>query len=150
MYNQLLLPVNFVEPTDFSVIEKNSLNELAISWLQIWPIKYKKIQFSCLIGCQALLLLSVWSHINNAKALPSDERLFYDCYKMMHNKDCNKCYTLASPELIKNEYQLLCIFNLIKESNSYLLLISEIHPSNWYIELPDLKSRISMINVIAC
>ncbi len=151
MYNQLSLPINIFEPTDFSEIDKTPDNELAINWLTTWGSQNAiKINYTCLVGEYAPLFASIWSRTNDATVLPSDARLFKNWYKIIEKKHNNKCYTLNFPELIKDENMVLYILNLVKENNSYLLLTSDIHPRDWCIELPDLKSRISTINVFTC
>lgn len=153
MYNQLLLPISDFEPSDFSVVAKTSDNFLAIEWLSSWGQKNgssSEINYTCLMGLQAPLLALIWSRINNAYMLSSDARLFKDIYKIMNKKGKNKHYLLTNPELIKDEQVIVCILNLIKEYKSYLLLITKIHPNDWYIKLPDLKSRISTINLFTC
>lgn len=149
MEHQLVLPFKFSEPTSFDDIVLDASNAYAIKWLKNWP-QNTKSTYSCIVGHQSLLLASIWGSVNQSRYLSNNSRLLEDWYMLMENKYRNRCYILANPEIVNDEKLLLYVLNLIKERHFYLLLASNSHPSAWKNRLPDLKSRLSTINIIKC
>ncbi len=149
MFKQLILPLVYSEPTDFSSVKITEKNLQSILWLKNWNYG-SEINFTCLIGSQSALLASVWSLENQAHCLSNGRGLIKDWYSIMDRKYKPKCYTMINPEFIEDEEVFLYIINFVKEHCFLLLLASDISPSKWHITLPDLKSRILTMNVFNC
>lgn len=149
MFKQLILPLDYSEPTDFANVQVTEKNAQAVAWLKNWR-HGSDTNFVCLIGSQAVLLASIWGIENQARCLSDGQRLLEDWYAMTERKHKSKCYIATNPELVEDEEVFLYIINLIREHGFRLLLASGTPPSKWNITLPDLKSRILTMNVLNC
>ncbi len=149
MFKQLVLPLIYSEPTDFACVKVTTTNSQAITWLKNWNDRLD-VNFVCLVGSQAILFASIWGIENQACHLSNGQRLIEDWYSLIEQKHKSKCYVMTNPEFIEEEEVFLYVINFIKERCFRLLLASVMSTDRWNITLPDLKSRVSTMNVINC
>ena len=129
---------NSLKSNDFI---ESSANEAALKTINKWPNWQS----------HALLLYGekssgkthisyIWQALSKAKKLSS-----VDIYN--NNYDNSGNYIIDTIQNVHDETALFHLFNSTKENGGNLLLISEKHPANLSIRLPDLRSRLNAIDV---
>ncbi|MDR0630439.1 MAG: hypothetical protein LBF70_00110 [Holosporales bacterium] len=150
MFRQLPLPVFWAfsnKSEDFVISECNSY---AFNWLEKWPFKIHE-NFVCLVGESGsgkTHMANIWASRLNADIIDSKSNVFDKWYNISSSNSGQKFFVLNDADKIKEEILLFYVYNTIIEKDAYLLMTAKTNPSYWKLSLPDLKSRITTINVV--
>lgn len=149
-FRQLTLPISWsfsCRATDFVV---SDCNRYAFEWLSQWPFKIKE-NFVCLVGEKGsgkTHLSKIWASRFSAEFINGTNEIFNKWLELSSENYNQKYFVLDGADKIEDDILLFYIYNTVKEKNAYLLLTSETAPSKWDIKLPDVRSRISTLNII--
>lgn len=128
-----------LEDADFI---ESPANQAALLFIDKWP----KWQAHALLlygekSSGKTHLARIWQNKSQATILSPEE--IYN-----NNYDNSANYVVDTIQDVHDEAALFHLYNAIKEGGGSLFLVSEKHPANLGIRLPDLKSRLNAIPVI--
>ncbi len=132
---------------DFLLAESN---QEAVAWLDRWPgWPGSALAIHGPGGCGKTHLTRVWAARSGAMLLEADALVRADLAGLPAIRpavvldDADRISGAAAEEM------LLHLYNLIAESDGYLLLTGARAPARWLLSLPDLTSRLKAIPAIA-
>lgn len=141
---QLVLPLSIppsLEMGDFIVSQSN---EEALSWIGKWP---EWPQNSLLIygpkGCGKSHIASIWK--SQAQFLRPSQ---IDLKTIEPLLIPNTHFVLDDAEKIHDAEAFFHLLNAARNGSGSLLLLSNSHPNDWDIQLPDLRSRLNALMTI--
>ena len=141
MKNQISLKLTFKQDYSSQSFILSKCNIEAKNLIHTWPSKTIQNNVSCIFGpagCGKTHLANIWANNNKAIFIEKlDENIFY--------KNSIKKFVLEDLNILENfsEVDLFHLFNIVKETKSYILLTSNIHPSKILWKLKDLRSRVN-------
>ena len=147
MKNQISLNLTFKKDYSVKSFITSNCNIEASNLVNFWPSNKFQNNVSCIFGpsgCGKTHLANVWAHNNEAIFIEKlNEDIFF--------KKSIKKYIFEDLNNLDNfsEVDLFHLLNIIKETKSYLLFTSKIHPSKIPWKLKDLSSRIKTIFCIS-
>ena len=147
---QLSLPISWAfskKRKDFVV---SDCNRYAFEWLEKWPFKIKD-NFVCMVGEKGsgkTHLSGIWAERLNADIINASDDVFNKWYSIVSSENTQKYFVLDDADLIKDDIVLFYIYNTIKEKNAYLLMTAARSPNKWDLKFKDIKSRLSILNII--
>jgi chromosomal replication initiation ATPase DnaA len=149
-HRQLTLPLSWKFAKDASSFIVSDCNRYVFDWLEKWPFKIKD-NFVCLVGESGsgkTHLANVWASRLNAEIITSTSDIFIKWFEISSPDSQQRYFVLDDADRINDDILLYYIYNTIKEKNAYILMVAKNPPLKWQIKLPDIRSRISTINVI--
>ncbi|MDR1034547.1 MAG: hypothetical protein LBL32_01265, partial [Holosporales bacterium] len=126
-------------------------NRYVFEWLEKWPSEKIKDNFVCLVGeggAGKTHLANIWATRVSADVIKSYSDIFSRWYELSSTEITQKYFVLDDADQIGDDILLYYIYNTIKEKNIHVLMTAQNPPARWNIKLPDIRSRISTINVI--
>lgn len=146
---QLPLPLSWSFSRDVKDFIVSDCNRYAFEWLEKWPLTIHS-QVVCLVGeheSGKTYLAHIWAEKMGATWFRNVD-MCYDTISSEFEQISNKFFVLDNADEVKNEFLLFYLFNIIKSSGAYLLLTAKNYPNTWDLELEDMRSRLSTVDVI--
>ena len=153
MKEQIQLPMEFsprpaLGKDDFLVAP---CNEMAVNLLDMWPEwPFFALSIYGEEGAGKTHLANVFSHMITSKypqygktPVIKGSDLTIDMPPKLFAS--HPCIIVEDADKGIDEEAMFHLFNLYREEGGYMLLTSRIAPSRWNVNLPDLKSRLSII-----
>jgi chromosomal replication initiation ATPase DnaA len=134
--------------SDFIV---SGCNRYVYEWLEKWPSERINNNFVCLVGesgAGKTHLANIWADRVKADVVTSSSDIFSKWYELSSSETAQRYFVLDDADQIGDDVLLYYIYNTVKEKNAYVLMTAKNPPSRWRTKLPDIRSRISTINVI--
>lgn len=142
MSQQLILPLTLPPSFEMGDFIPSSANEEALSWLGKWPIWPQR---TLLIygdkGCGKTHLASIWKA--QAHLLAPGEITVRALDLLLATPDQH--FVLDDAEKVADEEAFFHLLNAVRGAQGSLLLLSDLHPQQWEMTLPDLKSRLNAL-----
>lgn len=134
--------------SDFIV---SACNQYVFEWLEKWPSDRIKDNFVCLVGdggSGKTHIANIWAARVDAEVINATSDIFSKWYELSSLATTQRHFVLDDADQIGDDILLYYIYNTAKEKNAYVLMTAKNTPSRWSIKLPDIRSRITTINVI--
>lgn len=141
--------LNLEFQTDYreSVFHVGACNVHAYNWLIRWPSEFRG-QFTCIYGPKGsgkTHLANIWAKRQNCIKI-TPELIALPPREVANMGDF---FILDNADMVRDETWLFHFFNILKASeHKYWLLTAERPPNRWSVVLPDLKSRLSLCQVM--
>lgn len=153
---QLLLDLPLKPNYSEADFVKSPCNAEAIQLIECWPDwPMKMIAIYGELGCGKTHLAHIWERKTGALYLsPSDIQKLSPIEAIKNHEafildDADSLFTQDSISEFKPEDWMFHFYNLVKEKGSDLLICSHQPPTQWFVKLPDLRSRLSTILSVA-
>jgi len=144
MTDQLRLPLQSDVPTGSATFVRSPANAHAAAVLDRWPDAAGQVMAVCgPEGCGKSHLAAVWAERVGALALNGAEAAHIDLLSLEGRP------VLLDVARDADDETLFHLINLAQADGGALLLVSRSSPRKWRAELPDLRSRLDAIRVVA-
>ncbi|WP_421728669.1 chromosomal replication initiator DnaA [Brevundimonas sp.] len=142
--DQLRLPLQSDVPTGAATFVRSPANAHAASVLDRWPDSAGQVMAICgPEGCGKSHLAAVWAERVGALALNGSEASHIDLLSLEGRP------VLLDIAQDAGDETLFHLINLAQSDGGALLLVSRPSPRKWQVALPDLRSRLDAIRVVA-
>ena len=129
---------------DFLITEAN---REAVSWIDSWPNwPAPVVGLYGPPGCGKSHLAAVFSAKSKAYFLDADEMEDSDPLSLVK---AHAALVWDGADAIVNERALFHLFNAVRELGKHFLIVGPTAPSRWPVTLPDLKSRLAGMPLVA-
>ena len=140
---QLILPFEQSPTYDVKDFIVSSANEEAYLWLMRWPDWISP----CLAiygekGCGKTHLSTIWQTKSQARYLSAPD---FQAMSLEVLLKAPPLFILDDGHLVEDEEKFFHFYNHLMAQKGHLLLLSDIAPARWPVQLPDLHSRLSAI-----
>lgn len=141
---QLVLPLSLPPSLEMGDFIVSSSNDEALSWLGKWP---EWPQNTLLIygpkGSGKSHIASIWQ---SQAQLLEPHQITLEGLMEVFNPDGH--FILDNAEKVECEEALFHLLNSARNGSGSLLILSNSHPQEWEVELPDLNSRLKALMTI--
>jgi chromosomal replication initiation ATPase DnaA len=141
---QLRLPLTRDVPVDAAAFVRSSSNAYAVDALAAWPDRAGQVMAVCgPAGCGKSHLAAIWAERVGAIPLNGTEAALADPLELEGRP------VLLDIAQDADEETLFHLINLAQQDGGALLLVSRPSPRRWAVTVPDLRSRLDAVRVVA-
>ncbi len=138
------LPLTRDVPADAAAFVRSPANAYAVDALANWPDKAGQVMAICgPAGCGKSHLAAIWAERVGAIPLHGAEAAFADPIELEGRP------VLLDIAQDADDETLFHLINLAQQDGGALLMVSRPSPRRWQVEVPDLRSRLDAVRVIA-
>lgn len=142
--DQMKLPLQRAVPAGAAQFVRSGCNAEAVKALERWPDDAGRVMAICgPAGCGKSHLAAIWAERVGAVALHGSEAALADPLELEHRP------VLLDIAQDADDETLFHLINLAQAEGGALLLVSRPSPRAWKVELPDLRSRLDAMRVVA-
>jgi len=121
-------------------------NTEAVAWIDRWPDwPGRVLALHGPIGCGKTHLAHVWRRRSGADLLSASD---LEESLLCTWSEAEPVVVVEDGNRVVDEAALFHLINLVRENDGFLLLTSQAPPARWSVALPDLRSRLSAIQVV--
>lgn len=143
-HDQLKLPLQRVVPTGAAGFVRSDCNAEAARVLDLWPDAAGQVMAICgPAGCGKSHLAAIWAERVGAVPLNGGEAALADPLELEHRP------VLLDIAQDADDETLFHLINLAQAEGGALLLVSRPSPRQWSVQVPDLRSRLDALRVVA-
>lgn len=142
--DQLKLPLQRTVPAGAAGFVRSECNAEAARVLDLWPDAAGQVMAICgPAGCGKSHLAAIWAERVGAVPLNGAEAALADPLELEHRP------VLLDIAQDADDETLFHLINLAQAEGGALLLVSRPSPRQWSVQVPDLRSRLDSLRVVA-
>jgi chromosomal replication initiation ATPase DnaA len=142
--DQLRLPLTRDVPTGATAFVRSGSNAFAFDTLSVWPGSAGRVMALCgPAGCGKSHLAALWAERVGAVPLNGSEAASADPLELEGRP------VLLDIARDADDETLFHLINLAQQEGGALLMVSRTSPRRWPVAVPDLRSRLDAVRVIA-
>lgn len=142
--DQLRLPLTRDLPTSAAVFVRSASNAYAHDVLATWPDSTGRVMALCgPAGCGKSHLAALWAERVGAMPLNGSEAALADPLELEGRP------VLLDIAQDADDETLFHLINLAQQDGGALLMVSRPSPRRWQVAVPDLRSRLDAVRVVA-
>lgn len=142
--DQLKLPLQRAVPAGAAGFVRSECNAEAARVLDLWPDAAGQVMAICgPAGCGKSHLAAIWAERVGAVPLNGAEAALADPLELEHRP------VLLDIAQDADDETLFHLINLAQAEGGALLLVSRPSPRQWSVQVPDLRSRLDSLRVVA-
>lgn len=143
-FDQLRLPLTRDMPTSASSFVRSASNAYAHDALFAWPNETGRVMALCgPAGCGKSHLAALWAERVGAVPLNGSEAALADPLELEGHP------VLLDIAQDADDETLFHLINLAQQDGGALLMVSRPSPRRWHVQVPDLRSRLDAIRIVA-
>jgi DnaA regulatory inactivator Hda len=147
---QLLLDISCKPNYSKADFVESPCNWEAAQWIQRWPEwPMKMIAIYGEPGCGKTHLAHIWQERAAARYLTSEDTIQLSPLEASQNANAFVLDDADSPPRRLNDEWMFHFYNLVAEKGADFLICSHQPPTQWAVNLPDLRSRLAAILSVA-
>jgi chromosomal replication initiation ATPase DnaA len=144
LHEQMRLPLTRDVPAGASAFVRSASNALAIDALATWPDHAGQVMALCgPAGCGKTHLARIWAERVGGIPLNGAEAALADPIELEGRP------VLLDIARDADDETLFHLINLAQQDGGALLMVSRPSPRRWKVDVPDLRSRLDAVRVIA-
>lgn len=141
---QLRLPLTRDVPASASAFVRSDCNAYAFDALAVWPDSAGQVMAICgPAGCGKSHLAALWAERVGAIPLNGSEAALADPLELEGRP------VLLDVAQDADDETLFHLINLAQQDGGALLMVSRPSPRRWTVQVPDLRSRLDAVRVVA-
>jgi chromosomal replication initiation ATPase DnaA len=142
--DQLRLPLTRDVPTSATAFVRSASNAFAFDALSAWPNGTGRVMALCgPAGCGKSHLAALWAERVGAAPLNGSEAVLADPLELEGRP------VLLDIAQDADDETLFHLINLAQQDGGALLMVSRPSPRRWQVAVPDLRSRLDAVRVLA-